>query len=112
MKPLKKDAILHIIRASNAITNCKHFVIIGTGAVIATAKTIPATLMLTRELDIYPTDTDNPEAMSDLIEGPIGEGSKFAKEFGYWGDGVSSRTAIMPDDWKSRAKTLPIKALP
>jgi hypothetical protein len=41
--------------------------------------------------------------VSDLIDGSIGRYSLFHKTFGYYGDGVSPSTAVMPLDWRSRA---------
>jgi hypothetical protein len=40
-----------------------------------------------------------------LIDGAIGRLSLFHKTFGYYGDGVSSRTAIMPTDWREKDQT-------
>jgi hypothetical protein len=79
------------------------FVMVGTGAVIATAKHIPIAMMLTEEIDIYVEDAADAEWISDLIDGSIGRDSQFHRTFGYYGDGVSSHTAIMPLDWRSRA---------
>ncbi len=42
-------------------------------------------------------------SISDLIDGSIGRNSQFHKTFGYYGDGVSPNSAIMPLDWRSRA---------
>jgi hypothetical protein len=76
---------------------------VGTGAVIATAKHIPVTMMMTEEIDIYVEDTPDPDWISDLIDASIGRYSQFHRTFGYYGDGVSERTAVMPLDWRQRA---------
>ena len=76
---------------------------VGTGAVIVTAKRIPVVMMLTEEIDIYAADAADPEMVSDLIDGTIGRLSQFHRIFGYYGDGVSPRTATMPLDWRTRA---------
>jgi hypothetical protein len=101
---LRKADIDHILRAAAAITNQSSFVLIGTGAVIATARHIPARLMMTPEIDLY-VEGDDSEMFSDLIDATIGQGSVFHRTFHYYGDGVSPRTAIMPQDWRSRAVT-------
>ena len=89
------------------MTNRNQFVMVGTGAVIATAQHIPVSMMLTSEIDIYVEGPDS-EAISDQIDGAIGNGSMFHRTFRYYGDGVSPTTAIMPMDWKSRATTYTI----
>jgi hypothetical protein len=71
--------------------------------VIITARRIPARMMMTQEIDIYADGVADPEPISDLIDASIGEGSQFHRTFSYYGDGVSPGTAIMPDDWRSRA---------
>jgi len=76
---------------------------VGTGAVIATARHIPVVMMLTEEIDIYAEEATDPGLISDLIDGSIGRDSQFHRTFGYYGDGVSPRTAVMPPDWRNRA---------
>jgi hypothetical protein len=100
---LRRSDIDHILRASASLSGRSRFVMIGTGAVIATARHIPATMMQTQEIDIYAEDTADVELISDLIDGSIGRYSQFHRTFGYYGDGVSPRTAVMPLDWRSRA---------
>ena len=90
-----------------SVTNRNQFVMVATGAVIATAQHIPVSMMLTSEIDIYVEGPDS-EAISDQIDGAIGNGSMFHRTFRYYGDGVSPTTAIMPMDWKSRATTYTI----
>jgi hypothetical protein len=100
---LRRSDIDHILRAAASLSGCRRFVMVGTGAVIATAKHIPVVMMLTEEIDIYAEDAPDPGLVSDLIDGSIGRDSQFHRTFGYYGDGVSPRTAIMPSDWRSRA---------
>ncbi len=99
---LKKNNIDHILRAAAAITNYNKFVMVGTGAVIATASSVAAQLMMTNEIDIYVEGKDS-EEVADLISATIGEGSMFHRTFRYYGDGVSPNTSIMSFDWKTRA---------
>ena len=100
---LRRRDIDHILRAAASLSGETRFVMVGTGAVIATANHIPVAMMLTQEIDIYAEDAADPEWVSDLIDGSIGRYSQFHRTFGYYGDGVSERTAIMPLDWRSRA---------
>jgi hypothetical protein len=37
-----------------------------------------------------------------LIDGTIGEGSPFQREFGYYAHGVDETTAVLPDGWRER----------
>ena len=101
---LRRPDIDHILRAAASLSGHTRFVMVGTGAVIATARHIPVAMMLTEEIDIYVEDAPDPDWVSDLIDASIGRYPQFHKTFGYYGDGVSERTAVMPLDWRSRAK--------
>jgi hypothetical protein len=86
---------------------------VGTGAVIATARYIPVAMMLAEEIDIYADGVDDPEPISELLDASIGHLSQFHRTFGYHGDGISRRTAMMPSDWRTRAiSTRPRTDLP
>jgi hypothetical protein len=100
---LRRSDIDHILRAAATLSNHARFVMVGTGAVIATARHIPVAMMLTEEIDIYADGVDDPDTVSDLIDGSIGRDSQFYRTFGYYGDGVSAQTAVMPLDWRKRA---------
>ena len=100
---LRRPDIDHILRAAASLSGHTRFVMVGTGAVVATAKHIPVAMMLTEEINIYAEDTADTTLISDLIDGTIGRYSQFHRTFGYYGDGVSPRTAIMPLDWRGRA---------
>jgi hypothetical protein len=46
---------------------------------------------------------DDPEGRkADLIDGSIGEASMFHATFGYYAQGVSEATAVLPEGWRDR----------
>jgi hypothetical protein len=100
---LRRPDIDHILRAAASLSGHKRFVMVGTGAIIATAKHIPVVMMMTEEIDIYVEDAEDPDWVSDLIDASIGRDSQFHRAFGYYCDGVSQRTSVMPLDWRVRA---------
>jgi Nucleotidyltransferase of unknown function (DUF6036) len=92
------------LRAVANITDHTTFVIVGSAAVIARLRgQLPGAMMLTPEVDIFAAGVENPEALSDLIDGSIGQDSIFHRTFGYYADGVSPETSKMPSDWRQRA---------
>jgi hypothetical protein len=100
---MRRQKIDHILRAAASATGQKRFVLIGSSALIVQAKRIPAEMMITPEADIFAPDAEDVEYVSDLIDGSIGRNSAFHNTFGYYGDGVSPQTAILPLKWPDRA---------
>jgi hypothetical protein len=59
----------------------------------------PAELLVSMEVDLYPRQASH---KSDLIDGTIGELSRFHEEFGYYAHGVDETTATLPEGWEQR----------
>jgi hypothetical protein len=97
-KPMNKANIDHILRAASAVTNEHQFVLVGSGAVIASLRNVPYEMLNTDEIDIYVENTD----MEALITGTLGPDSMFHRTWNYYADGGPD-TSVMPLDWKSRA---------
>ena len=56
------------------------------------------------EADVAPLDGDDEK--SDLIEGSLGQGSRFHETFGIYAEGVSLQTAVLPTGWRDRLVVL------
>ena len=108
---MNREKLTHILRAVASVSNARSFVVVGSATVLLTSKNIPAAMLMTNEIDVYSPDSPDEELFSDLIEGSLGPGSQFAKTFKYYADGVTSKTATMPSDWPSRARTVDIATL-
>ena len=87
---MKNDELVHVLRASAAISNETSFVLVGS----------QADLLASTEIDLHPAL--RPEK-ADLIDGAIGAHSTFHDTFGYHADGVDPETASLPKDWMNRA---------
>ena len=96
---MKRRDLEHIIRACAQIADDDEIVVFGSQAILGAHPDAPASLLVSREADVYPKN--HPER-SDLIDGSIGEGSPFDETFGYYAQGVGEETAILPTDWKDR----------
>ena len=75
----------------------------GSQAALVQHARLPAAMLRSPELDIYPPKA--PE-LTDLIDGSIGEGSPFHGTFGYYAQGVDPETAKLPAGWQERALRL------
>lgn len=96
---MNRAQLEHIIRAAGTIANVDDIVVIGSQAILGEFPDAPAELLVSNEADVFPSN--HPER-SDLIDGSIGEGSPFDREFGYYAHGVDETTAILPSGWRNR----------
>lgn len=62
---------------------------------------LPAEALRSIEVDVAAFD-DPDDIKADLIDGSIGEASMFHETFGFYAQGVSERTAVLPDGWRDR----------
>jgi hypothetical protein len=96
---MKRSDLEHLIRAAGAIADDSDIVVIGSQSILGQFPDAPASLLVSAEADVYPLH--RPE-LADLIDGSIGEGSQFHELYGYYAQGVSERTATLPNGWQSR----------
>lgn len=89
----------HLIRAAGTIADDDDIVVIGSQAILGQFPSAPPELLVSREADLYPRA--HPER-ADLIDGSIGEGSPFEREYGYYAHGVGPETAVLPAGWQER----------
>ena len=96
---MTRSNLEHIIRAAGTIADDPDIVVIGSQALLGQFPDADPALLVSMEADVYPLN--RPER-SDLIDGSIGEGSPFEREFGYYAHGVDSSTAVLPEGWRDR----------
>ena len=102
---MEREEVEHAIRAAAAVTNEKELIIIGSQTIHGLKQDLPSDLLESQELDCYAPQA--PEKYA-LIDGALGEGSRFDETFGYYVDGVSPNTATLPRGWESR--TVPFES--
>lgn len=96
---MTRSELEHLIRAAGAISGDRELVIIGSQSILGQHPDAPRVLRSSMEADLYPRN--HPER-ADLVDGAIGEGSRFHEEFGYYAQGVGERTATLPRGWQDR----------
>ncbi len=96
---MNRAQLEHIIRAAAAVSDDDELIIIGSQSVLGQFPDAPAALCVSIEADVYPKN--HPERW-DLIDGSLGEESPFHQTFGYYAQGVSEETAVLPRGWKDR----------
>lgn len=96
---MKRSELEHLIRAAGRIADQREIVVIGSQAILGQFPEAPDALRHSMEGDVYPKD--RPE-LADKVDGAIGEGSAFHRQFGYYAQGVAPDTAILPRGWQKR----------
>ena len=100
---MNRTQLEHIIRAASQISHDTEIVVVGSQAIHALDKRLPPIAFLSQEADVYPLN--HPERADD-IDGAIGELSVFHQTHGYYAQGVSPQTAILPVGWEERVVRL------
>lgn len=99
MKPEQFD---HALRAAGAVLGVNELLVIGSQAIHASLPgDLPIEAERSIEVDVAAfNDVDG--RMADLIDGSIGEASLFHETFGYYAQGVTEATAVLPTGWRDR----------
>lgn len=99
---MTREQFEHAVRAAGAVLDVHEVLVIGSQALHASVDgDLPETAARSVEVDVAVRgDTDG--RMADLLDGSIGEASMFHDTFGYYVQGVTETTAILPEGWEAR----------
>ena len=99
---MNREAFDHAVRAAGAILGESEILVIGSQALHGSVDgALPDEAERSVEADIAALDDAN-HHKADLIDGAIGEASMFHETFGYYAQGVSESTAVLPSGWRDR----------
>lgn len=103
---MKRDQLEHVLRAASQIVKSADLLVIDSQSVLGSwnERRLPAAAIRSMEADVATLDGD--ENKSDLIDGGIGEGSQFHQTYGFYAQGVSLKTAVLPAGWRDRLVVL------
>jgi hypothetical protein len=103
---VEREQLAHVLRAACAVAMMDRALVIGSQAILASFPdlVLPEAAVRSVEVDVaFFDDADNER--SDLVEGAIGELSQFHLTYGYYAQGVSVTTAVLPEGWADRLVT-------
>ena len=99
---MRRSEFEHAIRAAAGILGTDKLMVIGSQALHATVSDgLPVAAQRSIEVDVVAFD-DVEGQLADLIDASIGEASMFHATFGYYAQGVSESTAVLPEGWRDR----------
>lgn len=97
---MNREQLRHVLRAASDVVKDADILIIGSQAILASRDESELPIEATRSIEVDLAFFSDPgEARADAIDGAIGELSRFHETFGYYGQGVSLSTAVLPEDW-------------
>jgi len=100
---VKRDQLEHVTRAAGSIVGVDRILVIGSQSILGSYSEddLPLEATMSEEADI--AFFDDPEGdQATLLDGSIGEESPFYHSFGYYAQGVSMATAVLPPGWRDR----------
>lgn len=104
---MRREQLEHVLRAACTIAKADAALVIGSQAILGSFgdDVLPEAAVRSVEVDV--TFLDDPaDERSDQVDGAIGELSQFHETFGYYAQGVSVTTAILPSGWQDRLVVL------
>jgi len=100
---MNRAQLAHVLRAAATIVDDPGLLVIGSQAILGAFAEdllpVEATTSIEADLAFF-VDPDGTKA--DRLDGAIGELSRFHETFGYYAQGVSVTTAVLPVGWEDR----------
>lgn len=100
---MQRAQLEHVLGAASRIADNTDVLVIGSQSILGSFNedSLPTEATASIEVDVaFFGDYD--EVKSDAVDGAIGELSPFHETFGYYAQGVSVTTAVLPDGWRDR----------
>jgi hypothetical protein len=100
---MTRQQLEHIIRAAGSITDEKVILVLGSQAILGSVENTPEKLLISIEADVFPLKA--PDKM-ELINGSIGEISRFHETFGYYAHRIPPDSCPLPVGWEKRLSSI------
>jgi hypothetical protein len=100
---MRREQLEHVLRAAAQIADERDVLVIGSQSILGAIpeERLPAAATASIEVDVAFFD-DPDDRKADQVDGAIGELSAFHETFGYYAQGVSVSTAVLPEGWRGR----------
>lgn len=104
---MRREQLEHVLRAASTIVGERDVLVIGSQAVLGAIpeEDLPVEATTSIEADLAFFD-DPADEKADQVDGAIGELSQFHETYGYYAQGVSITTAVLPSGWRDRLISL------
>jgi hypothetical protein len=104
---VRREQLEHVLRAASTIVGERDIVVLGSQSILGSIadEQLPDEATTSIEADVAFFD-DPGDFKADAVDGAIGELSRFHETYGYYAQGVSIDTAVLPAGWRDRLITL------
>jgi len=104
---VRRAQLEHVLRAASTIVGERDIVVLGSQSILCSIadEQLPDEATTSIEADLAFFD-DPGDAKADAVDGAIGELSSFHETYGYYAQGVSIGTAVLPAGWRDRLVTM------
>lgn len=100
---MNRQQLEHVLRAAARITGDPDILVIGSQSILGAVPEDQLPIEATASIEVDVTFFDDPDdTKSDQVDGAIGELSAFHETHGYYAQGVSITTAVLPRGWRAR----------
>lgn len=107
---MNRAQLQHVLRAAATIVPGSEPLVIGSQAILGSHDESELPVEATRSIEADIAFLDDPgDAKADQVDGAIGELSRFHESFGYYAQGVSVETAVLPAGWQDRLLRIDIE---
>jgi hypothetical protein len=105
---VRREQLEHVLRAASQIAQDPDVLVIGSQSILGAIpeERLPAAATASIEVDVAFFD-DPEDRKADRVDGAIGELSAFHESYGYYAQGVSVSTAVLPAGWRDRLVPTP-----
>jgi hypothetical protein len=98
-----REQLEHVLRAASHIVHDPEVLVIGSQSVLGAIPEDRLPLAATASMEVDIAFFDDPDdRKADQVDGAIGELSPFHEMNGYYAQGVSLSTAVLPSGWRDR----------
>lgn len=104
---MDRQSLAHILRAACEVTGDPEVLVLGSQSILGTydEDDLPAPATMSMEADLaWLADSERRER-AEKVNGEIGELSSFHQGNGYYPEGISIETAVLPEGWRERLHT-------
>ncbi|MFC4149394.1 DUF6036 family nucleotidyltransferase [Micromonospora mangrovi] len=100
---MRREQLEHVLRSACQIAGDPDVLVIGSQSVLGAIPENRLPLEATASMEVDVAFFNDPEdRKADQVDGAIGEFSPFHEMNGYYAQGVSVSTAVLPDGWRTR----------